>query len=423
MKQSDFNDLHFKLARRYFLQLGLIGLSATRSRVLASAIDDQESKPSKRTKLDKAGAQREPYFTLPEDFRDVSRGKPLPHSLPDDKKREVGLTRETWKLEVIADPDNPAKIVKPFSKAEGTALDFESLLTLAKTHAVRFPKVMTCLNLGCPLGMGLWEGVPLREVIWLTQPQENLRRVFYYGYHNDDPKQVFRSSLPIGRVLEDPFDLPPVILCYKLNGKWLDSERGGPVRIVVPEAYGFKSVKWLSHVFLTNLAYANDTYAEQNNDVDSALKTFAATLSIPKQVKPGEPILVSGYAQVGVSGLSKVQVSLELSDKLSPSDAPYFTSSPWQDTELLPAPKQWAGLSQGVIPVGTHGFGTNGIPKNWPLRLANAHWAAALPGVAAGEYTFRCRSIDGNGKAQPLPRPFRKSGHAAIESIAVSVKH
>ena len=107
---------------------------------------------------------------------------------------------------------------------------------------------------------------------------------------------MFRSSLPIGRVLEDPFDLPPVILCYKLNGQWLDSERGGPVRMVVPEAYGFKSIKWLSHLVLTNLAYANDTYADQNNDVDRMLKTFAATLSISKQVKAGVPIAVSGYA-------------------------------------------------------------------------------------------------------------------------------
>ncbi len=36
---------------------------------------------------------------------------------------------------------------------------------------------------------------------------------------------MFRSSLPIGRVLEDPFDLRPVIVCYKMNGEWLDSER------------------------------------------------------------------------------------------------------------------------------------------------------------------------------------------------------
>mgnify|MGYP002129624754 CR=1 FL=1 len=63
----------------------------------------------------------------------------------------------------------------------------------------------------------------------LAKPVENVRRLFYYGYHNDDPAQMFRSSLPIGRVFEDPFDLPPVILCYKLNGQWLSPERGGPV--------------------------------------------------------------------------------------------------------------------------------------------------------------------------------------------------
>src|SRR5207248_484903 len=84
------------------------------------------------------------------------------------------------------------------------ALDFDGLLRMAQQHVVRFPKVMTCLNIGCPLGMGVWEGVPLREVVWRTQPRENLRRVFYYGYHNDDPKQMFRSSLPIGRVRSRP---------------------------------------------------------------------------------------------------------------------------------------------------------------------------------------------------------------------------
>lgn len=66
-----------------------------------------------------------------------------------------------------------------------------------------------------------------------------------------------------------------------------DPYRGGPVRVIVPEAYGFKSIR-LSHVVLTNLAHANDTYAEQNNDVDSPLKTFAATITIPGEVKQSQ---------------------------------------------------------------------------------------------------------------------------------------
>ncbi|MEI6541467.1 MAG: molybdopterin-dependent oxidoreductase, partial [Planctomycetota bacterium] len=425
MNHPRFLSEHFKLTRRYFLRAGVMGITASQLTVNAAAFaaadESAQASPKAHVKPDKGGVRPDPYFTPAEDFRDVSRGTPLPHTLSDAQKTAGGLTRETWQLEVISDPDNPAKLGKPLTKADGTALDFEALLKLGETHAVRFPKVMTCLNLGCPLGMGLWEGVPLREVIWLTKPREDLRRIFYYGYHNDDPTQMFRSSLPIGRVLEDPFDLPPVILCYKLNGEWLDSERGGPVRVVVPEAYGFKSIKWLSHVVLTNLAHANDTYAEQNNDVDSPLKTFAATISIPNEVKAGAAIAVSGYAQVGISGLAKVQVSMESSSPERPENDPYFTTAPWVDAELLAAPLSWAALSAGQIPQSTHGFDAAGVPKTWPMRLTNAHWAAVMPGLPVGEYTFRCRTIDKQGHAQPMPRPFRKSGHAAIESIGITV--
>jgi hypothetical protein len=271
--------------------------------------------------------------------------------------------------------------------------------------------------------MGIWEGVPLREVLWLTQPRENLRRVFYHGYHNDDPQQMFRSSLPISRVLEDPFDLPPVILCYKLNGQWLDSERGGPVRVVVPEAYGFKSIKWLTHIVLTNLYHANDTYAEGNNDVDSWLKTFAATISVPRQARPGQPVPVTGYAQVGLSGLSKVQVWIQSNAVERPAGDPYFATAPWIDAQILQPPRHWGALPLGKIPAGTPGFDpATGQPHTWPMRLAKIHWAALLPGLSAGEYTFRCRTIDAKGIAQPMPRPFQKSGNAAIEAMDISVK-
>ena len=105
---------------------------------------------------------------------------------------------------MISDPEYPAAIRKPLAKADGTAINFATLMEIAEKRAVRFAKVMTCLNLGCPLGMGIWEGVPLRELVWMTKPGDSLRRVFYYGYHNDDPQQMFKSSLPIGRVLDDP---------------------------------------------------------------------------------------------------------------------------------------------------------------------------------------------------------------------------
>ncbi|HVY68462.1 MAG TPA: molybdopterin-dependent oxidoreductase [Verrucomicrobiae bacterium] len=374
------------------------------------------------SELTKAIETLEPYFTPSAQFRDVSRGRPFPHRLSEDKKRAVGLTRDTWKLEVVADPENPAKIRNSLTIKDGTALDFPGLMKLAEKRAVRFAKTMTCLNIGCPLGTGIWEGVPLRDVVWLTQPRENLRRVFYHGYHNDDPQQMFRSSLPVDRVLDDPFDLPPVILCYKLNGEWLDSVRGGPVRVVVPEAYGFKSIKWVTQITLTNLFHANDTYADGNNDVDSTLKTFAATLSVPNEVKAGRAFPVTGYAQVGTSGLSKVQVWVQSSAADLPGGDPYYLNAPWADAEILPPPKHWGGLPDGKVLSGTRGFDTAGKPLSWPIRLTKVHWAALLPGLPAGDYTFRCRTVDEKGNTQPMPRPFQKSGNAAIESVEFKVR-
>src|SRR5688572_15368831 len=117
---------HDRLARRHFLRLGVAGAAA------AGVLPHIGRAALRDPALDEALALLESFFTPQEQFRDVSRGKPLPHSLPDEKKHEVGLTRETWRLEVVADEENPARIGKSFTKADGTALDFAALLKLGE---------------------------------------------------------------------------------------------------------------------------------------------------------------------------------------------------------------------------------------------------------------------------------------------------
>jgi len=402
-------------SRRSFLRFGAAAAAALGTGLPVGAQDTVD--------LARAVEEADPYLTPQEKFRDVSRGNPLPHKLPPEKLVQVGLTRETWNLEVISDPEHKADLRNPLTREKGTALDWDGLMKLAEKRTVRFLKVMTCNNIGRPLGMGLWEGVPLRDVVWLTKPQEDLRRVFYYGYHHDDPKQMFRSSLAVSRVLEDPPGLPPVILCTKLNGKFLTPERGGPVRIVVPEAYGFKSVKWLTHVVLTNLSHANDTYADGNNDLDSPLKTYARVISIPKEAKADEAIPVTGLAQVGISGLSRVQAWIAPAAEPWPADDPYFLKAPWKDAEILPAPTRWGGeFPEGKLPATLEIDPSTGRPLRWPLPFTKAHWVARLPGLPAGKYVFRSRTIDASGVAQPMPRPFDKSGRASIEEKPLVVK-
>jgi hypothetical protein len=415
---------HLGVSRRYFLRLSAAGTAALQLAPWLSASNDARADDAAERANLAAELARLEYLTKWDDFRLIERGEPLPYAHPIEKLREVGLTQETWNLEVVPDPDALATMEKPLSKELGTALDWQGLMKLAETRAVRYLKVMTCNNIDTPLGMGLWEGVPLRDVIWLTQPSENIRRVFYYGYHNDAPKQIFRSSLPIGRVLEDPPGEYPVMLCYKLNGEFLDGKRGGPVRMLVPDAYGFKSVKWLIRVVLTNAPFANDTYATGNNDIDSWMKTSARILTRPAKVKTGQSIPVTGLAQVGISGLTRVQYAISPQEPEWPNDDPWFTKAEWRDADILSAPEHWGGgVAEGRLPPGTIGIDpASGKPAAWPMRYSIVHWGALLPGIAAGKYNLRCRTIDVNGIAQPLPRPFLKSGGNAIQTLPLTVE-
>ena len=178
---------------------------------------------------------------------------------------------------------------------------------LGKQHGVKFLKAMQCLNIAQPLGQGLWEGVPLREVLKLVGKVSNIRRVYYEGFHNNDPKQLFQSSLGYNQVMETPPGTMPVFVAYRLNGRPISPVRGGPVRMVVPWAHGFKSIKWLQRITLTNDYKTNDTYAEQNNDPDSYLKTMARIDAFPESFKAGEPVVLRGVAVVGWSGLQRVE--------------------------------------------------------------------------------------------------------------------
>ena len=364
------------------------------------------------------------YLTPMERFGGFVREKPAPYSLPPEKLREVGLDRQTWQLELLPEEGGDSKVEHPLSKAAGTALDFAALMKLAEKHAVRFITTLTCTNVDEPFGTGLWEGVPLREVIWLARLKANVRRVYYYGFHNDQPKQRFQSSLALSRVLEEPPGELPVILCYKYNGQWLSPRLGGPVRMVVPGAYGNKSVKWLQQIVLSNNYQANDTYATWNNDTESPMKSVARFLRPPAKAKTGQAMTLAGFAQVGMGGLSKVQYALQSQDVLVPGEDPYLATLAWQDAQILPPPGNWGGdLPDGKLPPVPLQFDpTTGKPRLWPLRYTTAYWTATVTAPAAGRYFLRCRALDGNGIAQPLPRPLPKSGNNSIQKVDLVVE-
>jgi DMSO/TMAO reductase YedYZ molybdopterin-dependent catalytic subunit len=353
------------------------------------------------------------FLTSQDKFTDVSRGNPKPYTLKGDALLKARLTPEAWRLEIIS--DGSAQLAHPRRLADGTALDLAALQELGKRHGVKFLKAMQCNNIPQPLGQGLWEGVPLHDVLALVGKLSNVRRIYYWGFHNDDPAQMFQSSLSYNQAMETPpWDLPPFV-AYKLNGEPISLKRGGPVRMILPWAHGFKSIKWLQTLVLTNDYKANDTYALQNNDPESYLKTAAYLDDGLQQYKPGEPITLTGTAMVGWSGLKRVEYWLrpdvgthgELAD-----DDPAWRKATWRTCAITPPPDDWrVHLPDGVQSQDVWGFDPiNGRPKDWPLRFSVAPWSAQLGRLSAGAYEFRVRAVDLNDFAQPEPRPYQKAG-------------
>jgi DMSO/TMAO reductase YedYZ molybdopterin-dependent catalytic subunit len=406
---------HSQLTRRHFLHLGGAAIAAWNVSPLAAAHAGTDPQ------LQEAISKLE-YLTPLNRAYILDKGKAGVAKLPIDKLREIGLIPDTWSLEVIPDSASNSVVEQPLSRVLGNALNWQGLMNLAEKHAVRFMQVCNCTNGQDPFHMSLWEGVPLREVISMTRPKENVRRVYYQSYHQEN-LAPFQSSLALSQVLEESPGQMPVILAYKMNGQFIAASHGGPVRMVVPGAYGSKSIKWLKRVVLTNDHKSNDSDAELNNDPENPMKTRARFINIPKEIPAGKPAALTGMAQVGVSGLKKVQYCLHAGKEPWPVEDPYWTKADWKDAPVLPPPADWGGgLLGGKLPQTLQTDHATGMPLEWPLRYTIAHWAVLLPGLGPGSYDLCCRTIDGNGIPQPLPRTLPRTGFNTLHVVNLVVK-
>ncbi len=87
-----------------------------------------------------------------------------------------------------------------------------------------------------------WEGVSARAIAGLAKPDSGAKFVLL---HSSDG---FTTNLPI-----DDFLAEDVLFAHKYEGCPLPHQYGGPVRLVVPRLYFWKSAKWVSKAeFLKN---------------------------------------------------------------------------------------------------------------------------------------------------------------------------
>ncbi len=82
-----------------------------------------------------------------------------------------------------------------------------------------------------------WKGVASRDLIALVRPKDEARHVIFHshdGYTTNVTFEVFAGD--------------DVMIVHEWEGEALTREHGGPVRIVIPRSYFWKSAKWIKRI-------------------------------------------------------------------------------------------------------------------------------------------------------------------------------
>ena len=85
----------------------------------------------------------------------------------------------------------------------------------------------------------LWRGVPASAVLSLARPKPAAQHVLVLA------EEGYTSNLPLADLLR-----PEVLFAIEHDGLPLAPEHGGPLRLVVPHLYAWKSVKWVRGLLL-----------------------------------------------------------------------------------------------------------------------------------------------------------------------------
>jgi DMSO/TMAO reductase YedYZ molybdopterin-dependent catalytic subunit len=97
-----------------------------------------------------------------------------------------------------------------------------------------------------------WAGVRFQHLLELVEPLPSATAVRFVS-----AERPYEDSLTL-----DQIRLPDAMLAYELGGQPLSRPHGAPARVVLPEMYGYKGVKWLTRMEL--VARQPQGYWEQN---------------------------------------------------------------------------------------------------------------------------------------------------------------
>jgi DMSO/TMAO reductase YedYZ molybdopterin-dependent catalytic subunit len=140
----------------------------------------------------------------------------------------AGLTEDDWRLKVVGLVETPVE------------WDITAFRALPR---VKVFADMHCVTRWSRLG-NLWEGVSVREILSHVTLKPQATHVLVYGYDRAYGRQ-WSTNLPL-----EEFAAEDCLFADTHDGEPIDEEHGGPVRLVVPGLYAWKSAKWVAGIEL-----------------------------------------------------------------------------------------------------------------------------------------------------------------------------
>ncbi|MFB0508017.1 MAG: molybdopterin-dependent oxidoreductase [Thermodesulfobacteriota bacterium] len=125
-----------------------------------------------------------------------------------------------------------------------------------------------------------WEGVLWRDFIRTVTPKKEANHATFSSIGG-----AYETTVPLSDL-----DHPRVLLVYAVEGEPLEREYGGPLRMVVPNLYGYKSCKWLETITFTDTmrgGYWEDRGYTRSGVIEPGF-TFDVNAGIRRPISGGE---------------------------------------------------------------------------------------------------------------------------------------
>lgn len=133
-------------------------------------------------------------------------------------------------------------------------LSYDQLLALPRAEQV---STFHCVTGWTVTGVH-WAGVRFHDLLALADPLPSARAAHFVS-----AEIPYDDYLPLSDLA-----LSDVMLAYEMDGGPLPQEHGAPVRVVIPEMYGYKNVKWVQQITLVD-AQSEGYWEQRGYDINA----------------------------------------------------------------------------------------------------------------------------------------------------------